>query len=235
MTTSDTRPHSAGFRLAPQRITHGNCIEVMSAMAGGSVDFVLTDPPYITRYRDRDRRTVVNDDNNAWLDPAFAQMYRVLQRDAYAVSFYGWPKVDLFASAWRKAGFRIGGHIVFRKRYVSKRALLAYRHEQAYLLVKGTPRPPDNPPEDVIDWQYTGNKLHPTQKPVGIIKPLIRAFCEPGGTVLDPFAGSGSTLVAAAATGRCGVGIELDAAHAATASKRLQDFAARSNELPRAA
>ena len=50
--------------------------------------------------------------------------------------------------------------------------------------------------------------VHPTEKPVGIIDPLIRYACPPGGTVLDPFAGSGSTAVAARLSGRRAVLIE---------------------------
>ena len=95
-------------------------------------------------------------------------------------------------------------------------------HEQAYLLAKGDPALPDNPIPDVLEWQYTGNKLHPTQKPVGSLKPLIEAFCPEGGMVLDPFAGSGSTLVAARETGRFFTGIELDRRHWGTAVRRLK-------------
>ena len=79
----------------------GNCIEVMKAMPAGSVDFILTDPPYIARYKSRDNQTLRNDDNAAWLPPSFAEMYRVLKNDACAISFYGWPKVDLFFAAWK--------------------------------------------------------------------------------------------------------------------------------------
>jgi site-specific DNA-methyltransferase (adenine-specific) len=75
----------------------------------------------------------------------------------------------------------------------------------------------------VIDVPYTGNKLHPTQKPVAALKPLIDAFCPPHGTVLDPLAGSGSTLIAARELGRQYLGIELDAQHHRTATARLQD------------
>jgi adenine-specific DNA-methyltransferase len=98
---------------------------------------------------------------------------------------------------------------------------MQYQHEQAYLLVKGNPEAPANPPPDVIPWTYTGNRLHPTQKPTGIFTPLLEAFTKPGDVVLDPFAGSGSTLVAARDMGRQFLGIEFDETHQRTASTRL--------------
>jgi adenine-specific DNA-methyltransferase len=202
-------------------VTQGNCIDVMCEMPAQSVDFILTDPPYIACYKSRDNQTIRNDDNAAWLWPAFAHMHRVLKDDAFAISFYGWPKVDLFFSAWKAAGFRIGGHIVFRKRYASKSAFVQYRHESAYLLIKGNPAFPASPLPDVMDWVYTGNKLHPTQKSVRVLEPLIEAFSKPGQVVLDPFAGSGSTCVAAWRTDRHYIGIELDAKHYDTATRRL--------------
>jgi adenine-specific DNA-methyltransferase len=73
----------------------------------------------------------------------------------------------------------------------------------------------------VLDWRNTGNVLHPTQKPVDVLKPLIASFSPPGGVVLDPFCGSGSTLVAAKELGRNYFGIEIEAAHCATAARRL--------------
>jgi adenine-specific DNA-methyltransferase len=202
-------------------IHYGDCLNVLPTLPAGSADFVVTDPPYITRYRDRSGRTVPNDDNDAWLKPAFAQMYRVLARDSFCVSFYGWPCADRFLAAWRAAGFRVVGHFVFPKRYTSARKFLRYQHECAYLLAKGDPRPPQSPPPDVIAWRYTGNRLHPTQKPLSILTPLIEAFSLPGGLVLDPFAGSGSTLLAARSLDRRYVGIELDADYHAIACRRL--------------
>jgi site-specific DNA-methyltransferase (adenine-specific) len=203
------------------RILHGDCIRHMRAMPGRSVDFILTDPPYVTRYRDRSGRSVANDDNADWLAPSFAGMFRLLKPASFCVSFYGWNKVDLFMAAWRAAGFRPVGHIVFRKRYASKLGFLEARHEAAYLLAKGDARHPALPIPDVLDWHYTGNVLHPTQKPVEVLKPLIAAFSPPGGVVLDPFCGSGSTLVAATELGRSSLGIELDGAHCQTAASRL--------------
>jgi site-specific DNA-methyltransferase (adenine-specific) len=202
-------------------VVQGDCLTVLPELSSGAVDFALTDPPYIAGYIARDGRSVLNDDTDTWLRPAFAELHRVLKRDAFAVSFYGWHKTDLFFNAWRRAGFRIGGHIVFRKNYASKSSFLQYRHECAYLLVKGRPAVPATPLPDVLDWTYTGNRLHPTQKSVRILQPIIEAFTAPGQLVLDPFAGSGSTCVAAQMSGRGYLGIELDSKHHRTALMRL--------------
>jgi site-specific DNA-methyltransferase (adenine-specific) len=63
---------------------------------------------------------------------------------------------------------------------------------------------------------------HPTEKPVGILDPLIRYACPPGGTVLDPFAGSGSTAVAARMSGRRAVLIEADERYCEAIANRVQ-------------
>ncbi len=67
-----------------------------------------------------------------------------------------------------------------------------------------------------------GEVEHPTQKPQGIIDPLIRYSCKPGGIVLDPFMGSGSTLVAAKALFHSAVGIEIEERYCEIAVKRLR-------------
>jgi site-specific DNA-methyltransferase (adenine-specific) len=149
-------------------------------------------------------------------------MYRVLQADGFCFSFYGWPHADRFMAAFRAAGFRPVGHFSFPKRYTSSVGHVRCRHECAYLLAKGNPRKPHNPPGDVIEWtENTGNKLHPTQKPVSIFLPLIETYSAPSGMVLDPFAGSGSTLAAAKILGRSYLGIERDATYHASAVRRL--------------
>jgi site-specific DNA-methyltransferase (adenine-specific) len=204
-------------------LTHGDCLNVLPKIPSGSVNFILTDPPYITRYQSRDGRTVANDDNDRWLKPAFAQMYRVMENDAFCVSFYGWPQADKFMQAYRAAGFRVVGHFAFPKRYTSSTRYLRYQHECAHLLAKGNPLYPKETIGDVIDWTYSGNKLHPTQKPLSVLLPLVETFSKPHGTVLDPFAGSGSSLLAAKMLGRSYVGIELDAKYHAIAARRLAE------------
>lgn len=212
-----------GFDCFPRNfIVHGNCIDVMRDIPDRSIDLVLTDPPYICRYRARDGRTVANDDNDRWLRPAFREVHRVLKDGGFAISFYGWTAADKFILAWRSVGLRMVGHIVFRKRYSSRQRFLRYTHEQAYLLAKGNVALPETTIPDVIDWpRYTGNRLHPTEKPVEILRPLVETFSRPGDVVLDPFCGSGSALAAAKQAGRHFLGIELDERHCNTASQRL--------------
>jgi site-specific DNA-methyltransferase (adenine-specific) len=202
-------------------IIHADCINALPMLPDKSVDFILTDPPYITNYRARDGRRVPGDDNDHWLKPAFAQMYRVLADDSFGVSFYGWPKADRFMQAYRAAGFRVVGHLTFPKGYASSKRFLRYSHESAHLLAKGNPREPENPIADVIEWKYTGNKLHPTQKPLSALLPLVETFSRAGGTVIDPFAGSGSSLLAAKMLGRSYIGVEMDARYHAIAKRRL--------------
>jgi hypothetical protein len=208
-------------RLCLDTVAQGDCVELMHQMPAASVDFILTDPPYLVRYQSRDGRTIPNDADDRWLKPAFAEAYRLLRWDRFCVCFYSWSKADKFIAAWRAARFRPVGHLVFRKSYASNTRFLRYQHEQAYLLAKGAPSCPEHPIPDVLEMRYTGNHLHPTQKPVSALLPLIETFSEEGDLVLDPFCGSGSTLVAARELRRHFIGIELDTTYHAFATQRL--------------
>lgn len=140
------------------RFILGDCVQVMSRFPARAVDFILTDPPYLVGYKDRTGRTLAGDNSAEWLQPACHEMYRVLKNDSLMVSFYAWNRADLFLNAWKAAGFRVVGHIVFAKSYASKSTFVGYTHESAYLLAKGRPQTPDRPIPDVIPWKYTGTR-----------------------------------------------------------------------------
>lgn len=208
-----------------QRIIQGNCIDVMREFPSESVDFVLTDPPYGVNYKDRSGRSIANDgDQTNWMQPAFKEIHRVLKPDSLCISFYGWTKMEDFLTAWRLAGFRRVAHLTFPKRYTSSMTFVRYMHENAFLLAKGRPNPPQHPPDDVLDFPYSGNSLHPTQKPLAVLIPLIEAFTKKGDLVLDPFCGSGSTCAAAKILGRRYTGIELEPAYRDAAQKRIDEY-----------
>lgn len=190
-------------------------------MPSESVDLVVTDPPYLVNYHPRDGRRCGNDDNAAWLQPAFREMYRVLKPDRFCATFYGWPWVDKFMAAWKQSGFRPVSHLTWVKSHTSRVGYTAGHHEVGYLLAKGRPARPLTPLSDVLPWKYTGNKYHPTEKPLCAIQPLIETFSAPGEIVVDPFAGSGATGLAAVARARHYILIESAAEHCRTARWRL--------------
>lgn len=73
------------------RFVLGNCIDVMARIPDNAIDFILTDPPYLVGFRDRQGRTIAGDKTDEWLQPACNEMYRVLKKDALMVSFYAKP------------------------------------------------------------------------------------------------------------------------------------------------
>jgi site-specific DNA-methyltransferase (adenine-specific) len=203
------------------QIINGDCREALKAIPSESVDLTLTDPPYFVNYCDRTGRTVKNDRTPGTLLDVFRDIYRVMKPDTLCISFYGWQAVDVFMDAWKAAGFTPVEHIVWRKEYASSKRFMARTHEQAYVLAKGSPVPPASPLDDVQPWEYSGNRFHPTEKDVRILKPLVHAFTKPGQTVLDPFAGSGSSLVAAALIGRNYLGIEIEQKYCQLIERRI--------------
>jgi DNA modification methylase len=221
-TMSEYRANLTTQEVPVNTVIHGDCVTVMRNLPSNSIDFILTDPPYLVNFRDRNGRTLPNDVNANWLKPAMAEAYRVLKQNRLMCCFYGWPRADEFLEAWRSAGFRPVGHVVFRKSYTTRVHFLKYQHEQAYLLAKGRPPLPENPLPDVQCLRYTGNKLHPTQKAVTSLAPLVRTYSLPGDLVLDAFCGSASICAAALLTGRKYIGVEMDPAYHAIAAARMQ-------------
>jgi site-specific DNA-methyltransferase (adenine-specific) len=69
------------------------------------------------------------------------------------------------------------------------------------------------------------DRVHPTQKPESLMAELVRLYSDPGETIVDPYMGSGTTLVAAKRFGRKAIGIEVDQAYCALAVERLQQGA----------
>lgn len=190
------------------RLILGNCVDIMSGFPERAVDFILTDPPYLVGFRDRSGRSIAGDRTDSGCNPPVTRCTAYSKRCA-AGQFLRLEPRGPFHGGWKSAGFSVVGHTVFTKNYSSKSAYVGYRHECAYVLAKGRPALPQNPLPDVLGWKYSGNRHHPTEKPVTSLQPLIESFTHTNAIVLDPFAGSASTCVAALQAGRRYIGIEL--------------------------
>lgn len=203
------------------KIVNDDCVNALRRLQNASVDFVLTDPPYVFLYTDRSGRIVANEQSPQQVSETWCQVARVLKPNKLCFAFYSWAHIDTSAQAWTLAGLKPVGHIVFSRPYSTGQLYTRYAHECGYLLAKGTPTPPAHPLPDVMPWHYSGNRRHPTEKSVDTLKPIIEAFTQAGDLVLDPYAGSGSTLVASALLNRCYIGMEIDEKYCDGARRRL--------------
>jgi len=194
----------------------------LSALPSDCIDLVVTDPPYLVNYQPRDRRRCNGDDTDYWLRPVFTQLFRVLKPNTFCATFYGWPHIDRFMAVWKEVGFRPVSHLVWTKEHCSREGYTCGFHEAGFLLAKGKPPKPEAPPMDVLPWQYTENRNHTNEKPVVALKPLIEAFSNPTDIVLDPFAGSGTTGVAAIESSRRFILIEKMRHNCRVAERRLK-------------
>ena len=103
--------------------------------------------------------------------------------------------------------------------------IFAPRYEAIIFATKGRYELPGKRPDDLIACAKVGNQslTHPNEKPVALLEQLIEATTIPGALILDPFAGSGSTLAAAAKTGRQYIGIEIDEQYSKLAAARAAE------------
>lgn len=203
---------------------HADCLEVLPELRAETFDLVLTDPPYLVSYRGRwgsEWGTIEGDSNQAWVVPAYREMSRVLKPDSLCISFYGWPSADVFLDAWYLSGFRAVSVLVLIKGNWGLGYFTRAQHEQAYVLAKGQPPRPESAISDVLVCDNVAPHLHPNQKPLGALSRLVSTFAPEGAVILDPFCGSGTTLVAARNLGINAVGIEIDERYCELAAMRL--------------
>lgn len=203
---------------------HGDCREILPVFEAEAFDFVLTDPPYLVSYAGRwgsEYEGIEGDSDPSWVAPVFDDLWRILKPDSLCLTFYGWPHADLFFDAWICAGFRPVSSLVLLKRKFGLGYFTRGQHEQAYLLAKGRPPKPEAAISDVLYWDDASKQLHPNQKPLGAISRLVSAFSADGARILDPFCGSGTTLLAARSSGRRVVGIEIEERYCELAALRL--------------
>lgn len=220
------------YDIKPGAVIHGDCLTVLRQMKPDSVDMVITDPPYgvdyqSTRAAKENRRRKISNDKTPfiwWLYDA----HRVLKEGGGVLCFSRWDVQQVFIDAMQIAGFTVKSVLVWDRMHHGMGDLkgnFAPRYDTCIFATKGRYILPNGRPDDVIQCQrLNGAELvHPNEKPIDLLRQLVEATTVPGALILDPFAGSGSTLAAAAMTGRRYTGVELDAEYHAIAQQRTLD------------
>lgn len=218
--------------IQPNTIITGDSLTILRSMDDESVDMVITDPPYGIDYqsarKEKERRLPKISNDKApfiwWIYDAA----RVVKRGGGVLCFSRWDVQQTFIDALRLAGLTIKSVIVWDKKAHGMGDLkgsFAPRYESIIFAVKGRYELPGKRPDDLIVCPKVGNQslVHPNEKPVELLEQLIEATTVPGALILDPFAGSGSTLAAAAKTGRKYIGIEIDQHYSSIAAERAAE------------
>lgn len=234
-------------------LRQADCLESLRSMEDGCADAVITDPPYssggfsrddkgmdvATKYQSggaqkkypsfsgdsRDQRGYL-----AWCSLWISEAYRILKPGGYALVFTDWRQLPVITDALQSGGVFWRGIVSWDKGPGSRAPHKGYfKHQCEYIAWgtkgKATIAKHDGPfPGSITCPVNQNDKHHLTGKPVELMKELVRCV-EPGGLVVDPFAGSGSTGVACVITGRRFVGIEREAEYVEIGKKRMEHAA----------
>lgn len=208
-------------------LLHGDCLELMKSIPDNSVDLVLADPPYgmnfVSNYRKEKYNKIQNDDSFFLSDELLKNIYRITKNNSHLYVFCSFHLIGEFKHALGKF-FTVKNVIIWEKNntsmgdlsgdYAPKYEMIIYCHKGRRTLNGG--RDPN-----IIKYKRTGNKNHPTEKPVDLLEFLISKSSNEGETVLDFTMGSGSTGVAAKNLNRKFIGIEQDDKYFEIAKNRI--------------
>ncbi|WP_126966562.1 DNA-methyltransferase [Xanthomonas arboricola] len=227
------------------QLLQGDALTILPTLEANSFDALITDPPYAsggltaaararspsTKYcRDGGHADFVGDERDQrshlkWMHLWLSECARVLKDGAPVLLFTDWRQLPLTTDALQIAGFTWRGITVWDKTEGVRPQLGRFRNQAEYIVwgSKGN-MPLDRRapvlPGVIRESVRKADKHHLTGKPTELMRQLVR-ICESGGRVLDPFAGSGTTLVAAQLEGLEAVGIELTRHYAAVTEERI--------------
>ena len=232
------------WELGPHRLLVGSSTDtdlVVERLFGDvRADCVWTDPPYGVDYVGKTKKALTIQNDGAaglrgLLDDAFATVAAVCAPGAPVYVAHADTERVTFEGAMRDAGLLVRQNLVWVKNtIVMGRSDYHYKHEP--ILYGFTPGGDgrlgrggerwfgDNSQATVFQVDKPArNEQHPTMKPVALVAAMLTNSCPRGGVVFDPFAGSGSTLIAAQGLGARAFCVELDPKYADVIARRFEE------------
>jgi site-specific DNA-methyltransferase (adenine-specific) len=221
----------------------GDCLELMHDIPDESIDLIATDCPYHIVSGGCTNMTKGNgvfEKENASSGKLFAHneiifsewlpdVFRVLKPACHCYIMINGRNLKELQQESEKVGFHFQNLLVWDKGNVTPNRYYMNACEFLLMLKKGKSRTINNRgTASILRYKNpTGKKIHPTEKPIELMRCLIENSTQPGDTVLDPFMGSGSTGVACVNTGRRFIGMEIDDGFFNIAEKRIKEAALR--------
>lgn len=227
------------------RMLLGDCLAHMAKLPDASIDAVVMDPPYCSggfseagksgastqgvRSELEDETPWFRGDNMTtaglvWLLRAVAfESCRLLRPSGSLLCFMDWRMLPNLVPALESSGLRYQNLVVWDKGSPALGSGFRATHEMIAHFTNGEPMYHSKSNGNVLRHKRlpSSDREHFAQKPIELLCDLLRTVSPPGGTVLDPFAGSGSTLVAAASLGMNAIGFERDRGYFEVAQRRI--------------
>lgn len=206
------------------RIICADAIDVIKQLPPSSVDLIVTDPPYgdNTAYGTQHTRITGNEHPLVALQ-ALSLAYHVLKPNRTAYMFCGMRHLSFIRSFFAAySRFRGREVIIWDKVSMGLGSGFRKQYECILVLEKGKPQYRNHRMLNILRYPRVRSKLHPHVKPIALIKTLILHSSDEGDVVLDPFAGSGSTLMAAYQARRNFLGVEVNKDYCRVAKRQLE-------------
>jgi len=228
------------MKLGPVEINklhHIDCLELMKKLPKESIDLILTDPPYGVNFvpqREAAKKKygtapiandeIQDDEWEKWFTPIAEELYRVLKNDSVAYLFSGYKVDRHYYTVLEAAGFDIKAVMIWVKNQFGLGYHFRRQYEKIVVAFKGKPPVPSKAISDVIFDAKVNSKMqiHSCQKPLPLLGILLRQYSNEGDVVLEPFAGSGSHLMACEKNNRNWVACEVDDTHFENADDRVK-------------
>ncbi len=220
------------------QLGHGDAVSWLRTLPAGSIDLVVTDPPYESLEKHRAIGTTTRLKNskassNQWFEifpnsrfpELFTEIYRVLKKDAHFYLYCDPETMFVAKPLAEAAGFKFWKPLIWDKQRIGMGYHYRARYECVLFFEKGKRKLNNLGTADVISAPRIVNG-YPAEKPPAVTQVLVSQSTQPGELVIDPFMGSGSTGVAAVKLGRDFGGNDLCDEAITIARKRLIDLGA---------
>ena len=227
--------------LEINQIYNGDCLELMKSIPDESIDLIVTDPPYKVTARgnagnsggmlqkDINKKGMVFEHNNCDIEQYLPEFYRVLKDGSHCYIMCNHTNITHFLNVIDSSSFHFVKCLIWDKGNKIMGTMYMNCFEYILFLWKGFAKKINNcgTPDlltfpNIKDKNADGSNIHDSQKPIGLMQTLIQNSSNVGDIVLEPFAGSGTTCIAALRENRKYIGIELDPHYYEVAKKRIE-------------